>query len=181
MGGLTRRQLLKAGAGAGAAALAADPLLRSAMAMKLPPGELTDIEHMVILIQENRSFDHYFGMLPGVRGFADQASRASSNSRATRWKATKGCCCPSTPESGPGSGAAASRTSHTPGSPSTKAGTKARWTASCATHLAVDGEDAGPATMGYYEREDIPFYYALAETFTICDGYHCSVLGPDLP
>ena len=49
------------------------------------------------------------------------------------------------------------------------------------THLAVDGSEAGPATMAYYEREDIPFYYALAEAFTICDNYYCSVLGPTHP
>ena len=49
------------------------------------------------------------------------------------------------------------------------------------THLAVDGESAGPETMGYYEASDIPLYYALAEEFTICDAYHCSVLGPTDP
>ncbi len=48
-------------------------------------------------------------------------------------------------------------------------------------HLAADGPEAGPATMAYYEREDIPFYFALAEAFTICDNYHCSVLGPTHP
>jgi phospholipase C len=49
------------------------------------------------------------------------------------------------------------------------------------THLAFDGPTSGPATMGYYERADIPFYFALAEAFTICDNYHCSVLGPTDP
>jgi phospholipase C len=49
------------------------------------------------------------------------------------------------------------------------------------THLAFDGPEAGPATMAYYERSDIPFYYALAEAFTICDHYHCSVIGPTYP
>ncbi len=47
-------------------------------------------------------------------------------------------------------------------------------------HLAADGKN-GPFTMGYYEREDIPFQFALAESFTICDNYHCSVLGPTWP
>ena len=49
------------------------------------------------------------------------------------------------------------------------------------THLAADGSQAGPATMGYYERADIPFYYSLADAFTICDNYYCSVLGPTDP
>ena len=44
---------------------------------------------------------------------------------------------------------------------------------------AIDGVSPGLETMGYYTREDLPFYYALAEAFTICDGYHCSVIGPD--
>ena len=36
-------------------------------------------------------------------------------------------------------------------------------------------------TMGYFEREDIPFYYALADAFTVCDSYHCSIFGPTDP
>ena len=48
------------------------------------------------------------------------------------------------------------------------------------THRRIDGE-SGPLTMGYHTREDIPFYYALADAFTICDGYHCSVFGPTNP
>jgi Phosphoesterase family len=40
---------------------------------------------------------------------------------------------------------------------------------------------AGTTVMGYYERSDLPFYYALADEFTLCDGYHCSVLGPTHP
>src|SRR5258708_35540020 len=70
--GITRRQLLQAGAGAGVVAMGWNPLLEQALAKKLPPGKLSDIEHVVILIQENRSFDDYFGMLPGVRGFGDK-------------------------------------------------------------------------------------------------------------
>jgi len=43
-------------------------------------------------------------------------------------------------------------------------------------HRDADGPDA-PYVMGYYARADIPFQFALAEAFTICDAYHCSVLG----
>jgi len=49
-----------------------------------------------------------------------------------------------------------------------------------AVHEQQDGA-AGPETMGYYTRADLRFYYALADAFTICDGYHCSVLGPTDP
>jgi phospholipase C len=48
-------------------------------------------------------------------------------------------------------------------------------------HLAVDGASAGPLTMGYYERGDLPLHYALADAFTLCDNYHCSVIGPSDP
>ncbi len=47
-------------------------------------------------------------------------------------------------------------------------------------HLADEGAN-GAVTMGYYTRADLPYYYALADAFTICDGYHCSVLGPSDP
>jgi phospholipase C len=47
-------------------------------------------------------------------------------------------------------------------------------------HRKADGPK-GPFCMGYYKRDDIPFQFALAEAFTICDAYHCSVLGPTWP
>jgi phospholipase C len=51
------------------------------------------------------------------------------------------------------------------------------------THIASanDGPDNGFVTMGYFTRDDLAFYYALADAFCICDGYHCSVLGPTDP
>src|SRR6516225_10181553 len=72
---LTRREVLRAGA-AGGAALGASALLSNGLIQKAlanPPncGSLKDIEHVVILVQENRSFDHYFGSYRGVSGFAD--------------------------------------------------------------------------------------------------------------
>ncbi len=48
-------------------------------------------------------------------------------------------------------------------------------------HLAADGDANGPVTMGYYTSAALAFYYALADAFTICDGYFCSVLGPTDP
>jgi phospholipase C len=73
----TRRELLHAGAAGGvalgASALAYNSLINRALAVSAacPGGTLDDIEHFVILIQENRSFDHYFGSYRGVAGFAD--------------------------------------------------------------------------------------------------------------
>jgi hypothetical protein len=74
-GELTRRQLLRAGVAAGAAVGTGgslfDSVVQSALAAAPSCGSLSDIEHVVILIQENRSFDHYFGSYRGVTGFAD--------------------------------------------------------------------------------------------------------------
>jgi phospholipase C len=46
---------------------------------------------------------------------------------------------------------------------------------------AADGSNTGIETMGYYKRSHLRFYYSLADAFTICDGYHCSVIGPTDP
>ena len=47
-------------------------------------------------------------------------------------------------------------------------------------HRKADGAN-GPYVMGHFTRDDIPFQFALAEAFTVCDAYHCSVLGPTWP
>ena len=49
------------------------------------------------------------------------------------------------------------------------------------SHLSADGAANGPVTMGHYTRQDLAFHYALADAFTVCDGYFCSVLGPTDP
>ena len=48
-------------------------------------------------------------------------------------------------------------------------------------HTSADGPAAAPQVMGYYTRQDLPLYYALADAFTLCDNYHCSVLAPSDP
>ena len=72
--GLTRRQALQAGAAAGASAMVWGPLISRALANPPNCGSLGDIQHVVILIQENRSFDHYFGSHFGVTGFGDPSA-----------------------------------------------------------------------------------------------------------
>src|ERR1039457_1838890 len=76
--GLTRRELLRVGAAAGALAsfesLAAPAkVLEQALAAPAACGALSDIEHVVIFINENRSFDSYYGTYRGVRGFGDRS------------------------------------------------------------------------------------------------------------
>ena len=179
--GLTRRQVLQAGIAAGAVALSSDPLVQMASAAVTPPlGKLSDIEHVIILIQENRSFDHYFGTYNGRRGFRQpvRESRLRTGRLPGRRLRREAAAVPPgneqrgpvLPGHHPQLGAAAPQLgqrrdgrlrAHAPGS------RRHRRRAS--------------TTMGYYEKADIPFYHALANAFTICDHYHCSVLGPTDP
>src|ERR1700740_1883905 len=71
--GIDRREFLRGAAGlAGAAASWTMPRWVARASRATCAGQLRDIDHVVILIQENRSFDHYFGTYPGVRGFSDR-------------------------------------------------------------------------------------------------------------
>lgn len=139
-------------------------------------GTLRDIEHVVILMQENRSFDHYFGTLRGVRGFGDPRalqlrdgnpvwSQAASDGRRVLPFAfdARNTCAP-----------LIKSLDH-----SWKAGhgqDPLRWQEYDAW-VPYKGE----LTMGYFQRSDIPYYHALADAFTICDGYFCSLHGPTNP
>src|SRR4051794_10788292 len=80
---LTRRQLIRAGMAGGAAGgaygMVPGTIARALAAAPPKCGRLQDIDHVVILIQENRSFDHYFGTYPGVQGFADPTALALSD------------------------------------------------------------------------------------------------------
>jgi phospholipase C len=182
MAGLTRRELLQAGAGAGVLALGANPLVQQALARKLPPGELNDIEHIVILIQENRSFDHYFGTLPGVRGYADKTvPRSIFEQPGYPVEGYGGVLLPFHAQGSQPAGQLCFPDITHSWVPQHESWDGGAMDGFVKAHLASDGAEAGPATMTYYERSDIPFYYALAEAFTICDNYYCSVLGPTYP
>jgi phospholipase C len=155
---------------------------------------LSDIKHVVILMQENRSFDHYFGTLSGVRGFSDPNVPTQT---------VNGQTYPVFDQFGyqPGTGVDASgymQPFHLLSDPPLEDGQTTNdithsWGAQhqswnngqmdqfMAAHLAADGTENGPVTMGYFTRSDLAFYYALADAFTICDNYHCSVLGPTDP
>ncbi len=180
--GETRRSMLRkmtvagAGVGVGIPVISSVLVPTAASAMSGGRGKLSDIQHVVILIQENRSFDHYFGTYPGVRGFADPVGSAAFTQSG--YPPNGGTLMPfhlgsNEPQCFPD-------ITHdwAPQHDAWDAGAMDRFVS---THLSVDGAAAGPATMGYYQRADIPYYYALADAFTICDRYHCSVLGPTDP
>ena len=170
-----RRTFLKLAAGA--AGLGALPVsLQEALAV--PPrrvkGTIQDVEHVVILMQENRAFDHYFGTLRGVRGFSDPRAITLPGGKKVWYQPRT----PGDPET------------VTPFHLDTKS-SAAQWMQSLdhswkKSHALWKNYDAWIAvkselTMGYFTRADLPFYYALADTFTICDAYHCSIFGPTNP
>lgn len=176
----TRRQLLAKSAGAGVAAgiagLGLEPWIQEAMAATPRPGRLQDIEHVVIFMQENRSFDHYFGRFPGVRGFSDTRGRAAF----TQGGYNGGTLQPWHLSAEAMGGDCTHDITHDWG-PQHRAwngGAMDKWVAE---HLASDGADQGSLTMGYYDQSDLAFYWALARAFTLCDAYHCSVIGPTDP
>ena len=230
-GGLSRRDFLKGGAAVAAGAALGGGLtngqgrlLERALAASAS-GTLGDIEHVVILMQENRSFDHYFGTMRGVRGYLDGTSYSSftgapavtmadiaaqsmegatfdgtrvSYALADGEKILKpfeivdnGPTVPGytlndiTHNWGPQHGVwndgamdkwMIEHLAHDP---------TAKWQLNSTHGIPTPGTSTIPVgieTMGFYRaRERLTFYRALANAFTICERYHCSVIGPTHP
>jgi phospholipase C len=169
-------------------------LIDKALAASVSSASLGDIQHVVILMQENRSFDHYFGTMSGVRGFSDPAVLQQT---------VGGVQYPVFDQFGyqPGSGpdpAACMQPFRLLNDPPLENGETtndishdwgtqhASWNNGAmdsfmTAHIASDGAANGPVTMGYYTSSELGFYYALANAFTVCDGYFSSVLGPTDP
>jgi phospholipase C len=185
---LTRRRLFSAAGAMAAATFAAEflpPNVRRAMA-ETPADvrtRLADIKHVVILMQENRSFDHYFGTLPGVRGFSDSGAITLSTGRSVFYQPDpvnpSGYLLPFRLDTRTTNAQAIPSTSHA-WAVQHNAWNNGKMDNWLPAHRAADGVNA-PYIMGYHAREDIPFQFALAESFTICDRYFCSVLGPTWP
>jgi phospholipase C len=148
-----------------------------------PDSGYMDAEHVVILMQENRSFDHCFGSLSGVRGFNDPRAIDLPDKNKV-WLQSD-----------------ASGQTYAPFRFDIR-NSKVTWM-SCLPHGRHDQVDAFnegrhdnwlnskrssnkewarlPLTMGYYTRQDIPFYYALADAFTICDQHFSSAMTSTWP
>ena len=191
---LSRRDILRAagvsaaGAGLGAAALRQTPAAAAASCL---PDKLAQVEHIIIFIQENRSFDHYFGSYPGVRGFDDRTAPGGAAAFQQPYAA------PSTPTGYPNpmlpfhldtsvslppkQGECTNDVEHQWAGQhdSWNHGANNNWMNS---HLATEPDSAQAAiAMGYYDRGDLPFYYSLADHFTICDHFFCSMIaGTDI-
>jgi len=184
---ITRRRLLKGAAqlaSVSAAAALMPPNVQRLLAQGMPKnGSIKDIKHVVLLMQENRSFDHYFGMLAGVRGFNDPTAMVQPNGKPIFYQPDavnpKGYLLPFHLDTQGTSAQKIPSTNHgwACQHESWNGGRMNQWVPA---HRAANGAH-GPYCMGYYKRQDIPFQYALAEAFTICDAYHCSVMGPTWP
>ncbi len=170
---LTRRELLASGLALGAG-VAAGPL--GAVRAPVRRGRLSDIDHVVIMIQENRSFDHYFGRLRGVRGFGD---RRGSRDVFRQSDGSGGHVLPFHLDTQHANAACTHDVNHDWGIQH-ESWAHGAMDGFVTSRLGANGPDA-PLTMGYYDRGDLAFYYALAEAFTICDMYFCSAMGPTDP
>ncbi|MFD5431437.1 phosphocholine-specific phospholipase C [Kitasatospora sp. NPDC127067] len=183
LSGAAAAGLAVAGTGAAAGAAPGGTAATAATTALGTTGTITDAQHVVILMQENRSFDHYFGTLRGVRGFADRSAIQISGGysvfnqpnglfgRQYPWQFS---------QTKPAGGADPERLAQCNGDLSHG------WSDQ---HKAWNGgkldswvaAKGNVRTLGFLTRQDIPFHYALAENWTICDAYHCSVLSATGP
>jgi phospholipase C len=179
---VSRRRFLQVGgalAGATAVGVGGSQLagLTGRSRAEAATGTIADLKHVVILMQENRSFDHYYGSLQGVRGFSDkQALRYQSGTtifeQPDKKRSDLGYLLPFHMDSTKVDAQNAGDLDHswTGDHSARNSGLWNNW-------IAAKTEQ----TMGYFTRNDLPFNYALADAFTICDGYHQSILGPTSP
>jgi phospholipase C len=170
-------------------------------------GTIQDVEHVVILMQENRPFDHHFGTLRGVRGFNDPravnihlplasgtgttpASVFLQPAGAANVAAGFGLPPNSGNLGGPANGVDVIppfRVNPNGANPGLTylPGTNHSWqnTHECVNEGQYDSWPVtnGPMVMSYLTREDIPYHYALADAFTVGDAYFCSIMGPTNP
>ena len=171
MPAVSRRRFLQLAGGSVAATMLSDSIAR---ALAIPANRATrslkDVEHIVVLMQENRSFDHYYGVMRGVRGFGDPHPVTLPSGQPV-WYQAEGATVvpPFRPDVGNLALTFIEDLDHT-------------WDG---THKMFNGGNwdqwlpAKTTTcMAHMERSDLPFHYALADAFTVCDGYHCSMLGP---
>jgi phospholipase C len=182
------RQLAQAG-GASAVLATFPPAIQRALAV--PANQRTrslqDVEHIVVLTQENRSFDHYFGTMEGVRGFGDPfpvpvKDRLNQFSRKTVFvqPSLGGAPVPGRPnwpQSRPIAPFHLNTTQdfsvmRVSGTPHSWVDAQAAW-----DHGRMNDWCAAKQnhSLGYFAEADLPFQYALARAFTLCDHYHCAV------
>lgn len=139
-------------------------------------GTIHDVEHIVFMMQENRSFDHYFGALRGVRGFGDPRAVKLPSGKSVFHQPdpnnTDGFVLPFRPD------ASNLGLKFLEDTPHDWNGTHAAWNNGKYDQWVPQ---KGTTAMAHLTRQDIPYHYALADAFTVCDAYYCSLLGPTDP
>jgi phospholipase C len=158
---ITRRTFLKRAGAAGVAVAggtlwATSPAARAARTNRVD----TPLRHIVIACQENRSYDHYFGMHLGPAGYGPPADYTQ-------------------PDGMGGTFAPFEFTAlSTPDIPHSWDAVHAQWDGG-----AMDGfyTTDGSNGMGYYTPTELPFYYSLLDNSALCANYHCPLLGPTWP
>jgi phospholipase C len=137
-------------------------------------GTIADVEHIVILMQENRSFDHYFGTMKGVRGFGDPRAVTLPSGKPV-WFQPDGAghvlpFHPDAPDLG---------LQFLLDLPHNWPDAHQAWNQGKYDQWVPSKGSAD--TMAYLTRNDIPYHFALADAFTVCDAYHCSFMGATDP
>src|SRR5689334_16114244 len=155
----------------GAAALSGLLPVSIQKALALPAdrraGSLKDVRHVVILMMENRGFDHYFGTLKGVRGFGDRHPVPLASGKSVWHQSDGGREIPPYHLD-----TATTSALRVPGTPHSFRDAQAAWNQG---KFGLWPKFKTQFAMGHYRRADLPYQFALAEAFTICDAYHCSV------
>ena len=137
----------------------------------LPDPKDSGIDHIVVVMMENRSFDHYLGWVPGANGrqaglqFPDKSGQMQSTFRLSQH-----------PDYGfQGCNHADPDHSYKGGRVELNGGAMDGW-------LKTDGTNGGDLfPIGYYTQDDLPFTKAAVENWTICDRYFCSILSQTFP
>jgi phospholipase C len=188
---VSRRQLMASAGGMVLASFALPPSLRKILdsapvarpGSARPTAPISEIKHVVVLMQENRSFDHYFGAMPGVRGFNDPHAIKGVFKQPDPKNPDK-YLYPFHADTHSSSAQALPSTSHDwlPQHDSWNGGAMDGFV-TARLNSNIDDYDglAAQYSMAHFMRDDVPFQWALADAFTICDGYHCSVMGPTWP
>ena len=169
-----RRRFLQLAGGSVAATMLSDSIARAlAIPAHRSSGTLDDVEHIVVLMQENRSFDHYFGVMRGARGFGDPHPAVLPSGKPVWYQADGATVVPPFRPDVSNLGLTfIEDLDH-------------GWNG---THAMFNGGNwdkwlpaKSTTSMAHLRRSDLPYHYALADAFTLCDGYHCSMLGPTDP
>lgn len=172
-----RAFLKKAALFAGSAGMASVSSAAVIKAMAIDPelgSSFYDAEHIVFLMQENRSFDHMFGTMKGVRGFNDPHPHIQPDGNKV-WLQKDGQGFTYVPFH-----VDINKTKIT-----WQGGLPHSWNDQVAARNGGKYDQWVPVktqmTLAYYDRKDIPFYYALGDAFTVCDQHFCSSLTGTTP